>query len=83
MELEQWRNEGCVANFGVGDDWATLYDISTDIKQRRKGLATVLLAEAKNHYEGLGKKFGGTVALNPTMKGFYERLKIKEYSEEV
>lgn len=80
MELEQWTHESCVANFGVGDDWATVYDIqSTD---EGKGHATQLLIEARHHYNAIqGKKFGGSVALNYRMRNIYKRLGIEEYKE--
>ena len=78
MELERWTNGGCVANFGVGEDWATLYDIKS--ANEGKGEATALLIETKKYYEGLGKKFGGSVALNNRMKKIYQRLNIKEYN---
>lgn len=80
MELEQWTHESCVALFGVGDDWATLYTIGS--AEPGKGHATALLTAAKAHYEGLGLTFGGTVALNPRMRAIYERLGIKEYNDE-
>lgn len=77
MELEQWTNKSCVANFAIGDDWATLYDIES--KEEGKGHATELLIEAKKHYEGQGKRFGGDVALNDRMRKIYQELGIKEY----
>lgn len=79
MELEQWENKSSVANFGIGDDWATLYDIHS--LEQGKGHATELLIEAKKHYEELGKKFGGSVALNERMRKIYERLGIEEYKK--
>ena len=77
MELERWTNGGCVADFGVGNDWATLYTIES--KNQGKGEATALLKEAKRYYEGLNKKFGGSVALNDRMSKIYQRLQIEEY----
>lgn len=77
MPLEQWTNESCVATFGVGDDWATLYEIHSS--EEGKGHATVLLTEAKKYYEAQGKRFGGSVALNERMRNIYRRLGIKEY----
>ncbi len=79
MELDQWVNKSCMANFGVGDDWATLYNIES--KEQGKGHATELLIEAKKYYEGLGKKFGGSIALNDRMRKIYQELGIKEYTE--
>jgi hypothetical protein len=77
LPLERWSNESCVADFGVGGNWATLYHIQS--AEQGKGHATKLLIEAKKYYEEQGKRFGGTVALNARMKKIYERLKIKEY----
>jgi GNAT superfamily N-acetyltransferase len=73
MPLERWTNEGCVADFGVGEGWATLYHIETEPSQRNKGYATALLVEAKKIYESQGKLFGGSVALSPAMKHIYEK----------
>ena len=69
MPLERWINESCVADFGVGDNWATLYSIES--KEEGKGHATGLLIEAKKYYEGQGKDFGGTIALNARMRKIY------------
>ena len=77
MELERWTYKSCSADFGVGNNWATLYSIES--KDRNKGHATALLREAKNHYEKLGKTFGGTVALTTGMEKIYLKLGIKEY----
>jgi hypothetical protein len=77
MPLEQWRYKSCIANFGVGEDWATLYDIHS--MEESKGHATYLLTEAKKHYEDKGMRFAGSVALNDRMRSIYQRLDIKEY----
>jgi hypothetical protein len=79
MDLEEWRHESCVARFGVGDDWATLYEIRS--RNEGKGHATALLTDAKRHYEAAGKSFGGSVALNPRMRAIYQRLGIREYTD--
>ncbi len=81
MELERWTHESSVADFGVGEDWATLYSIFS--ADPGKGHATALLREAKAFYEAAGKLFGGTVALNPRMRRIYERLRITEYGDEM
>ena len=78
MELEVWQHESCEAQFGVGDDYATLYHIES--KEAGKGHATALLTEAKRHYETQGLEFGGSVALSPRMRAIYQRLNIKEYA---
>lgn len=77
MELERWTNKSCIADFGVGNDWATLYSIES--KEQGKGHATELLVEVKKYYEGQGKRFGGSVALNDRMRKIYQELDIKEY----
>lgn len=77
MEVEEWVYRSCVAHFGVGDNWATLYDIESG--EPGKGHATVLLVIAKAHYQKQGKKVGGTIALNERMAKIYERLGIEEY----
>jgi hypothetical protein len=79
MELEQWTNKSCVAEVGVGDTWATVYYIES--KEEGKGHATELLKEAKKHYEGEGKVFGSSVALNERMRHLLVKLNIKEYVE--
>ena len=80
MPLERWTNGSCVADFGVGDDWATLYSIETPQADRKKGLATNLLIEARKYYEEQGKNFGGSIALSPEMKKIYGKLNITEYA---
>ena len=77
MELDEWEFASCVAHFGVGSDWATLFDITSLIEGR--GHATTLLREAKAYYEAQKKKVGGTVALNPIMRKIYQELKIHEF----
>lgn len=77
MVLERWTHESCVADFGIGTDWATLYSI--DSATPSMGHATALLTEAKSYYEGKGKRFGGSVALNRRMCAIYQRLSIEEY----
>jgi hypothetical protein len=77
MELEIWSNKSCQAQIGTGDDWATLYLIESGDKG--KGHAQELIIEARKHYEGLGLRFGGSVALNSTMKHIYKKLNILEY----
>lgn len=78
--IQQWKYKSCTADFGVGNDWATLYNIES--KKEGKGHATALLMEARKHYEAQGKKFGGSVALNDRMRSIYERLGIREYADE-
>lgn len=76
--LTEWRHKSCRAVFGVGNDWATLYEIHS--REESKGHATELLRAAKLFYERQGKRFGSTVALNDRMQSILQRLDIKEYT---
>ena len=78
MKMEVWCHKSCRAEVGTGDDWATIYSIRS--VHRNEGHAQELLKEARKHYEGEGKGFGGTVALNSIMKHIYEKLNILEYA---
>lgn len=78
MEFDRWTHKSCQADVAVGDNWATLYSIES--KEKRKGHAEELLREIKKYYEGLGKDFGGDVALNKGMRKLYQKLNIKEYN---
>ncbi len=80
MELDRWTHESCTADFGTGDDWATLYNIRS--ADPGKGHATELLTAAKQFYQAEGKRFGGTVALTPRMKAIYQRVGMTEYWED-
>lgn len=75
MELERWEHGGCKADFGVGDDWATLYHIKS--QNEGKGEARAIMEAAKEHYKG--KRMGGTVALHPAIKHLYQSLNYTEY----
>ncbi len=77
MELDEWKYESCIAHVGIGIGWATLYDIASQFQGQ--GHATKLLKTMKLYYEKQGKKFGGTVALNPRMAWLYKKLNIEEY----
>lgn len=77
MELDRIIHQSCIADIGVGDDFATIYFIKSEEKQ--KGYATELLKFAQMWYESQGKTFGSSVALNPVMSGMLEKLKIKQY----
>ena len=79
MKQDQWTHESCTAEFGVGNDWATLYHIYSS--KPGNGHATALLIEAKKHYESQGKRFGGSVALSDRMASIYRRLGIMEYGD--
>ena len=78
MEVEEWRHKSCIAHFGIGKNFATLYDIKS--KQEGQGHATELLKAAKNYYEAQNFEFGGSVALNDRMRKLYKKLGIKEYA---
>lgn len=75
IELTRWTHKSCVCDVAEGDNWATIYTIES--KKQGKGHATELLEYLKRYYGGY--KFGGSVALNPTMAHLYKKLKIKEY----
>jgi hypothetical protein len=75
MELDRFMYESCTAEFGVGEDWATLYHIKST--EEGKGHADELLRLAKEYYKG--KKIGGTVALHPAMRHLYEKHGYHEY----
>ena len=79
MLVDNWTNKSCDAMIGVGDDWATIYMISSD--EQGKGHATELLIEMKKHYEAQGKVFGSSVALNSRMRYLLQKLNIVEYAE--
>jgi hypothetical protein len=79
MRLHEWQHESCTAEFGVGKNWATLYYIES--KSEGRGHATQLLTVAKEYYEGKGKTFGGSVALNERMRSIYKKLGITEYDD--
>ncbi len=81
MKLLRWEYKSCVADFGIGDGWVTLYYIES--KEKNKGHATYLLQKAKAFALHTGVKFGGSVALNPAMKHIYEKLDIEEYAGEI
>lgn len=76
MPLLEVKHKGVVAHFGEGDDWITLYDVLSTNKG--KGETQEMLKKMMMRYKH--KKFGGSVALNPTMKHIYKKLKIKEYA---
>lgn len=76
MLVDEWRYHSCIAHFGVGEDWATLYDIES--REEGKGHATGLLTTAKHVYEQEGKEVKGSVALNERMKELYVKVGIPE-----
>jgi GNAT superfamily N-acetyltransferase len=77
LVMERWTHMSCVADVAVGPDWATLYLITSG--ERRQGHATAVLEAARAYYEGQGKRFGGSVALNEAMARLYQKLGIHEY----
>lgn len=78
MTLDEWKHESCIAHFGTGADWATLYDIESG--KQNKGHATQLLLKAKDYYKGQGRIVAGTVALNSIMRRVYVKAGIAEIS---
>ena len=79
MELDEWKEGSCIARFGTGHNWATLYQI--DSLEEGKGHATKLLRKAKRFYESEGLKVGGSVALNERMRGIYKKVDYEEYND--
>lgn len=77
MSLERWIHKSCVADIGTGEDWATIYSITSN--EKSKGHGAELLLEMKRYYEAEGKKFGSSVALSGAMKHLLEKLSIEEY----
>lgn len=77
MPLDNWTHKSCSAMIGVGDDWATIYMISSSEKE--KGHASELLATMKDHYEAHGKFFGSSIALNDGMRRLLVKFNIMEY----
>lgn len=80
MVLDGWSHKSCYAAVGIGEDWATIYSISSE--DPGKGHATELLSEMKKYYEAQGKKFGSSIALNDRMRFLLKKLDIFEYDEE-
>ncbi len=76
LELDRWVEGSCIADFGVGKNWATLYFIQSG--EPGKGHATNLLLTAKKYYEDRGKNVSGSIALNERMAGVYKKVGIKE-----
>lgn len=77
IELDEWTYKSCFADIATGDDWATIYFMMSD--EPSKGHASVILQEAKEFYEALGKRFGSTVALSAPMKHLLVKFNIHEY----
>ena len=77
MTLDVCTHKSCRATIGVGEDFASVYSIESE--EKGKGHATELLIEAKKKYEGEGKRFGSTIALNGVMKRILIKLDIPEF----
>ena len=77
MKLTQATYKSCTANIGVGNNWATIYSISSS--DEGKGHCQELCKQAKEYYSQHGKVFGSTVALSPAMKHILQKLEITEY----
>lgn len=79
MELDEWNNKSCTASVGVGEDFATIYSMTSE--EKGKGHGQELLLEMKKYYESQGKKFGSTIALSNAMKHLLVKYNIHEYTE--
>jgi hypothetical protein len=77
MDLFKFTHKGVSGHLFVNNKHATIYDVMS--KNRNKGECLETLGMLKEEYEANNKIFGGTVALNPTMKHIYQKLEIKEY----
>lgn len=85
MPLVKWTHKSCTAHVAVGeidneigtDSWATVYSIYSE--EKGQGHATQLLTHLKKLYEGEGRKFGSSVALNDNMERLLKKLGITEY----
>ena len=77
MSLTQATYKSCTANIGVGNNWATIYSISSS--DEGKGHCQELCKYLKEFYTECDKVFGSTVALYPAMKHILEKLEITEY----
>lgn len=77
MELTEVKWKSCIATFGEGPGWATIYSIESSDKEQ--GHSQELLIQMKAYYSLLDKEMASTVALNPTMEHILEKLSIKEY----
>jgi hypothetical protein len=78
MPLTKFEYKGVYGHLSEGDDWATIYNIQS--ANPGNGEAQEALMILKNLYSD--KRFGSTVALNPTMKHILEKLEITEYDDE-
>ncbi len=78
MDLDERNHKSCTATIGLGEDWATVYSITS--VEKRKGHATELLTEMKLFYEKQNKDFASSVALSNEMKSLLQKLEIKEYT---
>jgi hypothetical protein len=80
MELFEFAHKGVTGHLYVDDKHATIYDVMS--ANRNKGECLETLGMLKAASEANNKIFGGTVALNPTMKHIYQKLEITEYDNE-
>ena len=78
MDLLEVRYKGVEAHFGEGEDWITLYLVSSANEGR--GEVQEMLRQMMQRCGG--KKFGGSIALCPAMRHIYQKLEIMEYAEE-
>lgn len=77
MELDLWKYESCVCRMGVGEDFATIYHIESEDKN--KGHATMLIKIMRIIYFGEKKEFATSVALSAPMKHIVKKLNLTEY----
>jgi hypothetical protein len=77
MDLFEFTHKDVKGHLFINDTHATIYDVESN--NYGVGECQETLSMLKEEYETNGKVFGGTVALNPTMKHIYQKLNITEY----
>lgn len=77
MPLDKWIYESFIATVGTGENWATIYSIHSEDKN--KGHASTLIIEMKRYYENKNMVFGSSVSLSPEMSHIIKKLNIPEY----
>lgn len=75
MQLDEWKYKSCTAQVGVEDDWATIYIIESE--EKNKGHASYLINAMKKYYKN--KIFGTSFPLNSIMQHLTEKFELKIY----
>ena len=77
MKLDGWKYESCIANVGTGEDFATIFYIESE--EKNKCHATILIKIMSKIYTDEGKSFATSIALSDPMKHLVKKLNLKEY----